>query len=177
MATRLRGNRSRGVAPRRTTDWLARVFNSSVNTLGANAFVLDSSLSTAEKAMRPFTVVRTIGTLYVASDQGAATESPNGAMGMQVVSEKAVTTGVTALPEPVSEAPSDLWFVYREFATQIRVATAVGFDTRAFSAFPFDSKAMRKVNNEEDVAIMVGNAASAHALVYLLQFRMLIKLH
>ncbi len=55
--------------------------------------------------------------------------------------------------------------------------SAVGFQNIAFARFDFDSKAMRKVSESDSIVVTLENANSAHAVDFILQFRMLVKLH
>ena len=165
------------VGARRKTQWLGRVFSTDSITLGANTVILDSVLTTIEKALRPFTIVRSVGLLSVRSDQQAATESPFGGLGFAIVSDQAITVGVTAVPNPVSDVESDLWFLYQAFATGLSLITAAGFETRAFDHFPFDSRAMRKVEEGQDFAAVLANASATDGMDYILNYRLLVKLH
>ena len=125
-----------------------------------------------ELAKRPFTVTRTVGSLYVQSDQVAASENPFGSIGMMVVSDQAITTGITAVPDPVSQAASDGWFLYRSFGVQ---GGPIG--GQEVFEFKFDSRAQRKVEEGFDIAVVVGNsAAAALGIRFSINFRMLVKL-
>jgi len=159
----------RGRVARRATEWLGRE-ETAVVTLPFGSVIFDSSLSTAEKAKRPFTIVRTRGSLFVGSDQAAAQEHLFGSMGMSVVSEQAAGIGVTALPLPGTDVQSDLFFVYESFASAMRTAT-----DQSGVLLNFDSKAMRKVEEGQDVAVVLENASPSAGFLYLIQFRMLIK--
>ncbi len=94
---------------------------------------------------------------------------------MFVASDKAVTLGATAVIDPVTEAQSDLWFQYMPFACGIKLS-ASGIAIDAWTHYPFDSRAQRKVEEGQDIAIMVANASADDGLFYILNFRMLIKL-
>jgi len=67
------------------------------------------------------TVRRTRGGVFVSSDQGAAVELQTGAFGAIIVSDTAVAAGVASLPDPVTDASDDGWFVWVPF-TQISAA-------------------------------------------------------
>ena len=79
---------------RRATEWFASANVTGVTTLAAASFLFSQSLTAAELAKRPFTVTRTVGSIWVRSDQVANTEDPFGAIGFRVVSEKAIATGL-----------------------------------------------------------------------------------
>ena len=163
---------SRGRSSGRLTEWFGKVFATDNVVLAASSFVIDSSMDALEKAKRPFTIMRTVGSIWVNSDQVSATEQPMGAFGMMVVSEKAVTTGATAVPDPVTQVASDEWYVYQSFA-------ASGANSAAYNGsqfIQFDSRAQRKVQDGEDIVAMVANASAANGLFYILNFRFLVKL-
>jgi len=160
----------RGGTVRRQSTWFSIGF-SAVTVTSMGTF---TSLNAAALALRPFTVVRTHVELYILSDQAAAHEFQATAFGMAVVSDQAAAVGVTAIPMPVDELGSDLWFVHRvAFAD----ATALTDVTTPGQAYSIDSKAMRKVSGDEDIVIsqqlsLVGSGASM-----LFAGRMLIKIH
>ena len=146
--------------------------------LAANSVILSQSLTAVEIAKLPFTVVRTRGYIWMKSDQVAATREPFGALGMSVVSQAAIAIGVTAVPLPIFDENSDLFFVHQFFMSGFTFVSAAGFQgADSWGTYMFDSKAMRKVQEGEDVAVVVENAGSAGGIQFLLKFRLLIKLH
>ena len=165
--------RSFSRSPGRLTEWFGKVFVSDGVTLPASTFVIDSSLDATEKAKRPFTITRTVGLISVQSDQNVAVEIPFGALGMRVVSDKALATGATAVPDPVTQVSDDAWFLYQAFAAEGSASTNVG---RPIMQYQFDSRAQRKVEDGEDLVIVVANASAADGLIYVLNFRVLVKL-
>ena len=160
-------------APRRMSSWLASADLNAWTALPANTVILDQTLTTAEKARRPFTVVRTRGILFVVSDTSAAVEEPFGAIGFSVVSDQAVAVGVTAVPLPIFDEASDLFFVHQFWGIASGMGAAVG--PSQTGVFPFDSKAMRKVDDSEDIAVVIENASALDAALYMIKFRLLIK--
>ena len=160
----------------RQTEWLAREFPTSPVSLNFATFAFDSSMDATEIAKLPFTITRTIGLLSVISDQTAASESPHGAFGALVVSEKAATLGPTALPDPVTEGNSDEWFLYGLWSAMI--VAGASSDQNQAQLFHFDSRAQRKVQEGEQIAFMIANAGGTpFNAKYYWQYRMLIKLH
>ena len=119
------------------------------------------SLSAGALAIRPFTVIRTRGTFFVSSDQAAATERYGCALGNCVISDQASAVGVTAIPTPITDDNSDLWFQYEYLMGQFVFGTAVGFTDGATGGVqvPIDSKAMRKVEEGSDLAVVVENSS------------------
>ncbi len=164
------------VAPRRTTTWIAGLDNGAATTLAANNGILLATLNAAALAARPYTVIRVRGLLSVKSDQVAADEEGHMAFGMAVVSDQAAGIGVTAVPLPISDQGSDLFFLYQLGGWNLTFVTGVGLGAD-WSQFEFDSKAMRKVNDDQDIAVTVENESAAAGCIFKLSWRMLLKLH
>ena len=163
----------RSAGPRRLTEWVARTFNVDGIVLPANTFAIDSLFGAPVLAKRPFTITRVVGLLSVQSDQNVAVELPFGALGFAVVSDKAATTGVTAVPDPVTEGSSDLWHVYQSFSAEGSASTNVG---RPLMQFPIDSRAQRKVQDGENCVAVIANASATDGLIFTLNYRILFKL-
>ncbi len=160
-------------SPGRLTEWASDPFGTDFRSLAASSFVIVSSLDAAGLAKRPFTITRTVGSLYVVSDQLAAPEFPFGAVGGMVVSEKAVATGATAVSDPVTQASSDEWFMYQNFAV---LGESGGGARYGLSRFEFDSRAQRKVQDGEDFVFVVANASATDGMQFFLLLRTLVKL-
>ncbi len=162
---------------RRKTEWIASSDITTIQTLAASTAVLDQILTAATvSSLGPATIVRTIGTLWVKTDQVAATEIPFGAMGMTVVSEQASVAGVASVPVPITDETSDLFFTYVPWAASLILADATGI-IDGMQVYQFDSRAQRKVQDGDAVAVTLENASSVHGVGYVLKFRMLFKLH
>ncbi len=143
----------------------------------ANVVILLNSLNAAALALRPFTIVRTRMWMVAQSDQTGAAEDWQVALGAAVVSDQASAIGVTAVPTPFTDLSSDLWFLYEVLAGEFTFVSGVGFETASGRAKDVDSKAMRKVEDGEDV-IFVGEASSLSAGVKMTQGgRFLVKFH
>ena len=167
---RSRGPMVRSLGKRRATEWFPSADVTATSLLPAASFALIGSLNAAEKAKRPFTVTRTVGNIWCSSDQVASLEFPFGALGLMVVSDKAVATGVTALPDPITEEGSDEWFTYRSFAV-----AGGPIDGSGWTEFSYDSRAQRKVQDGEDIVVMITNADAAFGLRFIMKLRILIK--
>ena len=164
------------VSQRRKTVWLASLDSTTITTLAAATAVLDQAFNGSQiTSLGPLTIVRTIGTLWVKTDQVAATEIPFGALGMSVVSEQARVAGVASIPTPITDEASDLFFVYKAWAASLLLADATGVATYV-DRYDFDSRAQRKVQDGEAIVITLENASSVHAIGYVLKYRMLVKL-
>jgi len=179
MTDRSRSRKSgfiRGGVSRRETLWL--FMDETVTSLAAaNSAALIISLNAAALALRPFTIVRTRGAWYVESDQSAAGESQHVGLGYAVVSDQASAIGVTAVPTPFTDDGSDLWFVYEEIMQTQEGGTTTEFLSPRGRFETFDSKAMRKVEDGQDMVIVLENSSLGDGVGVLHHARMLIKLH
>ncbi len=151
--------------------------NSIETAVGASSAVLLISLNAAALAIRPFTIVRTRLVLHYQSDQATASEFTRAVYSMQVVTASASTAGIASLPTPITEPNSD-YFVYQPLIQNNVIASAIGFTEAVGQGryWTVDSKAMRKVGQDDDV---VGVVESAEALGWRMAAvgRMLVKLH
>jgi len=171
-----RGSFFRGGRQRRETQWLDVPTVSSALT--ATGGVLLASLTTAEKALRPFTIVRSRLDVLFSSDQQSASEAYGGAVGMCVVSDQAEAIGVTALPTPVTDRISDLWFLYQQMFGEFVVGGAVTGIEVGQHFYSIDSKAMRKVEEGNDVVVVAEfDVGIGFGSLISVAGRVLIKLH
>jgi len=173
MARRRQVVRQFSSGPRRMTQWAGSVDQVNATTLAAGAAVLDQSLSQATLGqLVPATVVRTRGSIWIASDQVSANEEAWGALGFAVVTEQARVAGVGSIPTPISEEANEQWFVWQPFLGYF--ATGQG---ATWHRHDFDSKAQRKVQEGDAIVVAIENASAAFGLQYVIKFRMLLKLH
>ncbi len=123
----------------------------------------------------PFTIVRVHMDCWLRSDQAAAIENQSAMIGWAVVSDQAVAIGVTAIPTPLTDMGSDLWFLHKTmFADESNLTDR----TRSGQYFSVDSKAMRKVEEGQDIVIVSElGAASEGGVILTTAARFLIKLH
>jgi len=173
MARRFTRSRGRSGAPRET-EW-ASIAVIEATLGGSPTAVLAASLNAAALLLRPFTVVRTRGIMHVISDQAASTETYGVAMGLAVVSDQASAVGVTAVPTPITDRDSDLFFVYEEIISRFEFKTGVGFEASTGTLMAWDSKAMRRVNGDQDIVLTVEN--EINGAIINVAGRMLLKLH
>ena len=157
--------------PKRSMVWLNVSLGRQV-AIALNDFLL-GSLNAAALALRPFTVVRTHLVVGINSDQTSASEDPLGAVGFIVSPDKSVALGVTAIPMPLTQADAD-FFVYQVMANKFVFVSGIGIVARYDMQYIVDSKAMRKVGNDDDIAI-VWEDQSAVGSEILVMGRMLIK--
>jgi len=87
----------------------------------------------------------------IATDQSSTLEDQVVGFGLAVVSDEAVAVGVSAVPTPITEMASHLWFLHTIlFADASNVAASVRPATRR----SIDSKAMRKVEVGSDIIVV-----------------------
>jgi len=176
MANRHTVRRSSGVPTRRRENvWFG--FAPELTTIAAvSTASLVGTLNAAALALRPFTIVRTRGRLHVRSDQISASEGYDISYGIVVVKDTATAIGITAVPTPVTDSSSD-WLLYEQLASRFDFVTSAGFQSDGGVSKDFDSKAMRKVDLGDDVAIVMESSSVGTGQVVWDSLRMLIKLH
>ena len=145
-------------------------------TVAASSKVLVGSLNAAALALRPFTIIRSRIIYQVETDQSAASEAARGAFGMIVVSDQALAAGVASIPGPTTNSDGE-FFVWDPWITSFLFGDATGFTDPTGSFREIDSKAMRKVENNEDVALVMENAEATSGVNAQLSGRFLVKLH
>ena len=181
MANIRRARRSglvlRGGRNVRETRWL-NLTESSTTLPAANSGVITNVTGASILALRPFTVIRSRGILHVETDQSAASEVYSVAWGAAVVSDQAVAVGITAVPTPFIDAVSDLWFIYEQVVGSFVLGDATGFVDSAGVLKPYDSRAMRKVEEGAQMVFVAENGSvTANGCVIRVNGRVLIKLH
>ena len=167
-------------SPRRATDWGAAAEPVETAVAG-NTKVLLQRLTAAtilQEIGVPATVVRTRGQLYgrILESVVADTESW-GAMGMAIVTEQAAVAGAASLPGPLTESFWDGWFVYVFISVGLRFDDATGVVTPTQVRVDFDSKAMRKIEDNESLVVMFETGAASNQIVIMEHFRTLLKKH
>jgi len=167
---------SRFRAPRRENVWIGVSSGTSATALAANTGVIAASLNAAALDLRPFTVVRTHLTAWFESDQGAASEVPFGELGMIIVSEAAAAAGAASIPTPGSEEEAS-WFVWNAWIVAFLFGDATGFNGDSGHQYQIDSKGMRKVGLDDQLLLVVQNSSAAHGNNFIVNGRMLLKLH
>ena len=119
------------------------------------------------------TILRTVGQISVAPDQTAAQEFQIGGFGLCIVTDRAVTVGITAIPDPVTEVDDDMWFVYVLFCQEFFPGAGTSTDFNMRTNYAFDSRAKRILTDGYTVAIVAANSHATHGLTIVPQFRML----
>ena len=161
---------------RRETLWLGVAPTRTVMA-AANTAALVNSGGAGVLALRPFTVVRTRGVMNVSSDQTAALEFYHAALGYAVVSDQAVAIGVTAVPTPHTDFDSDLWFTYEDAGSEFTFVSGIGINADAGVFRTYDSKAMRKVEEGEQIITVIETSGISSGARLFNSARILVKLH
>ena len=169
-------SRGRGrLGSERQTSWFPiDITSTTVSSLGS----ILNSLTAAEQAKRPFTVVRTHLHYEMTSDQTAASENQIAGLGLAVVSDQASGIGNTAVPTPLADLGSDLWFVHELMFGDFLFGDATGFIDPSGVRGRIDSKAMRKVNDDEDIVVVAeADTILGFGLILRVGGRILVKEH
>ena len=175
MAHRRFARGSAAIAQKRLTSWFE--FLPRTDVLTATGGTIIFSLNTAALALRPFTIVRTRFLVSIVSDQLGADEIQIGAYGMAVVSDQAVAVGVTAVPTPITDMGSDLWFVHQMCYNDFQFVSGVGFHSDGAHQYEIDSKAMRKVDIGQDLVVVAEVAGASSGAAFVSGGRMLVKVN
>ena len=159
--------------PRTATDWSASTPITAFTTVAASTAVLDQVFIPLPGGE---TVLRTRGIFTFMSDQAAANENVLGAVGIGVVSEQAATVGITAIPHPATDAAWGGWLWHSFFASRLQFVSAVGVLPEMAQTIVIDSKAMRKVGENERLVLVMENS-SIKGLQFGMSVRILSKVH
>ncbi len=157
--------------PKRQTAWVGPADQGFVN-VAAGAKVIVASFAPSDAAFAKPTIVRTRGDV-ACSVTGSSTTEVVGAYGLCVVTDRAFAAGVGSLPGPWSDPGYDGWFVWRSFGIQVVGATADGFIQAQINQ-EVDSKAMRKVTDDETIVLVAESQAITYDIS--MPLRMLFKL-
>ncbi len=110
------------------------------------------------------TVRRTRGRFFFASDQASLIEEISGAWGVVVVTDAAAAVGITAIPGAVTDASDDNWFVWEPFGQHLGNGIGGGTGGTNEGMVDYDSKAMRKLEDGFQLAVVVENASASIGL-------------
>ena len=156
-------------APKRLSAWIASADQGFV-AVAAGASVIEQSNPT----LAATTIVRTRGVVSVRPSAYAADAELVGAIGFGVVSDQAFAAGAASVPGPWTDPDWDGWFVWIPYSFNFEFIDATGTLLPGTVQIPLDSKAMRKVNFNETVVVVVESQAAAIQVG--VTFRMLVKL-
>ena len=164
MARRVRQNFPQR-ARRQPTSWTRFTSSAEVTVAAAQkAFLVNIQLGNPGIGE---TVRRTRGMVMIQSDQTAADELQFGALGFVVVNDIAAGVGATAIPGPVTDDDDDGWFVWQP------VLGSFDSGIEKTQVYQWDSKAMRRIEEGFQVAVMFENASATTGLQVSVAFSML----
>ncbi len=162
-------NRSRsfrGSSGRKSTNYGWVGVNDIGNSIGTGATKVLLGGITLSNPSIDETWLRFVGMIGVESDQIIATEAQIGAFGMIVVSNNAFAAGAVSIPGPVADAGDDGWFVSVPFANTFQFITGSGFNPSGQTQRYFDFKSKRKVQEGEQIALMVESIAGSQGFTF-----------
>ncbi len=133
---------------RRLTTWVSPADQGFVAVTSGNKVIISSFAPSAFGIVRP-TVVRSRGRVSIVPSSFAADLEVVGAFGMCVVSDQAFAAGVLSVPGPFTDAEWDGWFVWQPFGYVVDFDDATSKKAPAHIDVEVDSKAMRKVTDNE----------------------------
>ena len=172
MANSSRLTRNVGRSPRRRTGWEPgpNGLTGAITAVGATLFPLGFLA-----AVDGLTVVRTRGMFSWFVDQApSAAAHMTYAFGLCIVQENAFTVGVTAVQHPFADADWDGWLFHKFGVCGLEAGNVGGIS----SAFEIDSKAMRKMGQDDvlSAVVEIGTEVGAVSAVARLDTRVLFKL-
>ena len=179
MANRIVRSRFRGGAVRRKTTWSG----TGVSAVGMQPVAISSKVLLTSHTgafledIAPATLVRVRGQIGVESDQTAAVEQQTGALGIAVVSEQARAAGAASLPGPQTNSDWDGWLWWYGFSYRLQVLSQSGMNPNFVHEIVVDSKAMRKIGEQDALVYMAENASASHVFNVAVNTRELWKLH
>ena len=127
-----------------------------VQVVAGNTAVLLATIALSNAGIDE-TILRSLGSFVVSSDQVAAGETQLGAIGMIVVSDQAIGVGITAVPHPVTDIDDDGWLVHLPIAQKLHRGDGTGFVYAP--TIDFDSKVKRVVHDGQSVALVIENSS------------------
>jgi len=156
---------------KRKSQWVASADQGVVSLTSGASQILQSNAT-----LGTTTIIRTRGLISVAPSAVTADIDIQGAFGMGIVSDQAFAAGAGSIPGPWTDQDWGGWFLWIPFFNALEVGAAPSSVELYMpnSVFHFDSKAMRKVEINETVVVMIESQAGAAQVVS--PFRMLVKL-
>ncbi len=160
------------VGRKRQVTWVGPADQDAVSVASGGSTIIASFAPDGNLMIKP-TVVRTRGNVSIRPQTFAADLAISGAYGICVVSDEAFTAGAASIPRPFDDASWDGWFVWRSFEDFWEFGDATGMRRQSIVQ-EVDSKAMRKVSENETVVLMCESQSGA--LNISMHLRMLFKL-
>ena len=85
-----------------------------------------------------------------------------GAIGLGIVTTAAATAGVASIPTPITEAGWDGWLLHRYVAVESSIGAGSPGEVHRLD---LDSKAMRKVNEDESIVMVWEGTENGTAVI------------
>ena len=161
-------------SPRRVRTWARTLIAATSLTSGAvGHHELQSSLETAlGRTLGEYTIVRARINFGVA-EAATGTPDPVG-IGLVIVGRDAAAAGTTSLPTPRSNPHAD-WFMWDCVAPLAQTPeSSAGVFTLLPRYMEYDVRAMRKVQERDEVPVAVVEAAVGLTITYTLQVSLLL---
>ena len=155
-------------APKRVTEWVSSADQGWV-VVSAGAKLLSQSSA----GLGNTTIVRVRGQLSVKPNISTADQDIVGAYGIGIVSDQAFAAGATSLSGPWSDSDWGGWLVWMPISMRYEFQDGTGALITSVSQV-IDSKAMRKVQMNETLVVMIESQAIAFDVAD--PFRLLVKL-
>jgi len=149
---------ARVVSTRRLTAWSGLADQGYVNVASGGATIISSIAFNVRG-----TLIRHRGMVSYRPQAVNADLDMIGAIGVAIVSDQAFAIGVTGVPLPFTNADWGGWMVWRSFSSRwgFNDASGVLYEERSFEV---DSKAMRKVRQNETLIFVAESQAGAMAV-------------
>ncbi len=162
--------RNRGFtrSARRQLTWVGPAEQAYVTVTNGSKVII-ASFDAATNGLPKPTVVRTRGEVSVVPTTFAADLDIIGAYGLAIVSDRAFAAGAASIPGPFTDAGWDGWFVWRSFSQHVEFIDGTGFLITRM-AHEVDSKAMRKITDDETLVLMAESQAGAFKISMPLRF-------
>ncbi len=161
-----------GRTQKRQSTWIGQA-DQDVIAVGSGSSVIISSFSPSGAGLLHPTIARTRGIVYVAPQSFAADLGPGGAYGVCIVSDEAFAAGATSIPRPFTDSNWGGWFVWRSFRHQLEFGDNSG-KMQWQGSTEVDSKAMRKVGDNETIVMMAESQTGAINVAMHLRMLMLL---
>ncbi len=174
MMARARHFPSRGTGPKRQVTWIGPADQGFI-PVATGAKVLIATFDPSTAGLPKPTVVRTRGEVAIAMEANVETDQEAvGAYGVALVSDQAVAAGVASIPGPYDNADWDGWFVWRSWNFVQEAAGTPASLSMMMNAQEVDSKAMRKVSDNETIVLVAESQSGAFRIS--MPLRLLVKL-
>ncbi len=169
MARRGRFPRGGVVGQKRKSNWIGPADQTYLAIAGGNSVIHSSFVPSAVGFLAP-TIVRTRGIVDLHGTTLVADVDFGGAYGICVVSDEAFAAGTASIPRPFDDADWGGWLVWGAFARHQEFLDGTGTALPNWSE-NIDSKAMRKVGNNETIVALVESQTGSFDFAF--TFRML----